>query len=313
MTQGIHHITAIASHAQKTIDFYTKTLGLRLVKKSVNQDDVSTYHLFFGDKTGNPGMDLTFFIFLPPTKGVSGSGLVTTIAFAVHDDALPFWHDRLSQFNKVHEEIVERFGKKRIIFFDEDHQQIELVGVPRSEMEENLDVWTTEAISKTHTIQSFYSATLSVTSIASIEPVLTHVFGYKHASSEDHIHLYDLEHASRARYIEVSEEPSADFGQSGAGTVHHIAFRAKDETEQAQMRKKVIELGLFPTEVIDRFYFKSVYFRTPAGILFEIATDGPGFTADEKEEELGKKLALPPFLEGQRKEIEAQLVPITTN
>lgn len=312
MTSGIHHITAIASNAQKTIDFYTKNLGLRLVKKTVNQDDVSTYHLFFGDKQGHPGMDLTFFIFLPSTPGHRGNGLVTTIALAVPDTSLSFWQKRFIQQQIKHEAIV-RYGKKGFIFYDEDDQQLEIVGIPRSEIEDDAHVWTTPGISHEHAIRSFHSATLSVTSKAAIEPILIEVFGYKHVGTDGHHYLYAIEDSKRGQYVEVSEEPSSAPGFNAAGTVHHIAFRAKDEKHQAEMRDKVITLGLYPTDVINRFYFKSVYFRTRAGILFEIATDGPGFTADEKEENLGKKLALPPFLENQRKGIEKQLIPISTD
>lgn len=312
MTSGIHHITAIASNAQKTCDFYTRVLGLRLVKKTVNQDDTGTYHLFFGDTAGHPGMDLTFFIFLPSMQGRRGSGLVTKISLAVPASSLPFWKKRFTGKNVRHEEIGERFGKKRLVFFDEDDQQLELVGENIRGMGGVKDVWTTKDVSVHNAIRSFHSATLSVTSRSSIEPVLTSVFGYAHISSEAHIHLYRLSGSHRASAIEVSEEPSAAFGRNAAGTVHHIAFRAADMHEQLEMREKVLELGLFPTEVIDRFYFKSVYFRTPAGILFEIATDGPGFTADEKEKELGKRLALPPFLEQQREMIEKHLPPLHT-
>lgn len=311
MTSGIHHITAIASDAQENVNFYTKTLGLRLVKKTVNQDDVGTYHLFFGDTLGDPGMDLTFFIFKPSVQGRRGNGLVTNISLAVPENSLPFWQDRFEKLPVKHEDVTERFGKQRIIFFDSDDQQLELVAVPTSELDTESNVWTTPEVSEDHAIRNFYSASLSVISLASVDPILTHVFGYDAVSTEGHDHLYALKESKRANILEVIEQPSAEVGYNAAGTVHHIAFRAKDEAEQLTMRNKVIELGLYPTEVIDRFYFKSVYFRTPAGILFEIATDGPGFTADEKEEDLGKEIALPPFLESEREMIEANLPKIS--
>lgn len=311
MTSGIHHITAIASDAQENVDFYTKTLGLRLVKKTVNQDDVSTYHLFFGDMLGDPGMDLTFFIFKPSVQGRRGNGLVTNISLAVPEKSLAFWQERFKKLSVKHDGITERFGKQRIVFFDSDDQQLELVAVPASELDTDNTVWTTPEVSQDHAIQNFYSASLSVISLASVDPILTHVFGYDAISTQDHYHLYTLSESKRANMLEVIEQPSAEVGYNAAGTVHHIAFRATDEAEQLDMRNKVIELGLYPTEVIDRFYFKSVYFRTPAGILFEIATDGPGFTADEKEEDLGKEIALPPFLESEREMIEANLPKIS--
>jgi glyoxalase family protein len=300
--KGIHHITAIASDAQKTVHFYSKLLGLRLVKKTVNQDDVETYHLFFGDKEGHPGMDLTFFIFQPAMQGRRGNGLVTMTSLSVPLGALEFWEKRFSDLNVKHGLMMERFGKKRILFFDEDEQQLELV----EEDGDSSEVWTKE-VSKENSIRNFHSATLSVISKAMIEPILTEVFGYTHIESEGHVRLYSVKNSDRAHFLEISESPSLEFGQNAAGTVHHIAFRAKDLEEQAEMRKQVVQLGLYPTDVIDRFYFKSVYFRIPAGILFEIATDGPGFTADESIEQLGEKLALPPFLEHERGMIESNL------
>lgn len=311
MTRGIHHITAIASNAQENIDFYTKILGLRLVKKTVNQDDVETYHLFFGDKLGNPGMDLTFFIFQPPVQGRRGNGLVTNISLSVPENSLEFWKKRFESLSVKHEKMHESFGKKRIIFYDNDDQKLELVGLTDSELDDDSDVWVTNEVTKENAIRSFYSATLSVISLAMVEPILTHVFDYEKIDTDSHIHLYALTNSKRANVLEVHEQPSEEMGYNAAGTVHHIAFRARDEEEQQMMRDKVASLGLYPTEVIDRFYFKSVYFRTPAGILFEIATDEPGFTADEKEEDLGKNLALPPFLEPEREMIEANLPKIT--
>lgn len=309
MTRGIHHITAIGSDAQKNYDFYTQVLGLRLVKKSVNQDDVSTYHLFYGNRVGLPGMDLTFFIFLPPTAGRRGNGQVTTISLSVPESSLSFWQHRFKKLDINHKKVNKAFGIPRIVFYDPDGQQLELVGV--KDVAESSDVWVTKEIGKADAIRHFYGATLSVARLSSIEPVLTQVFGYSKVKTESTSTLFRVT-SGRADCLEVREDPSSEFGMSASGTVHHIAFRARDLAEQQSMRSRVVDLGLHPTDVIDRFYFKSVYFRTPAGILFEIATDGPGFTADEKEDELGKKLALPPFLESQRPLIEAGLEPIAT-
>lgn len=309
-TKGIHHITAIASNAQANYDFYTTVLGLRLVKKTVNQDDTQTYHLFFGDKEGHPGMDLTFFIFLPSRQGSRGNGLVTKISLAVPEKSLDFWEKRFDTLNIKHESVSTRFGKKRIVFYDGDDQQLELVGVPDFEIEDGNAVWTTKEISQEHAIRCFYSATLQTSYKELIEPVITHVFGYEKVESEDDTTLYVVKDSKRGQFLEIEERVSDPFGGNAAGTVHHIAFRAKDDDHEAELKKRVEEAGLQHTTVIDRFYFKSVYFRIPAGILFEIATDGPGFTADEKESELGKKLALPPFLEKDRAEIEANLLPI---
>lgn len=306
MTAGIHHITAIASDAAKNVNFYTQTLGLRLVKKTVNQDDTQTYHLFFGDTLGHPGMDLTFFVFQPSTQGRQGNGLVTTISFAVPKDSFSFWKERLSLLS-LRTQTVELFTTTRLQFVDSDGQQLELVGLAAQDLDPDADVWQTAEISTKQAIRHFYSARLSVVSLSSIEPILTHVLGYHKHETDAHITRFVLQSSKRASVLEIAEHPSEEFGINAAGTVHHIAFRAKDHAHQRRMRDRVLELGLYPTEVIDRFYFQSVYFRTPAGILFEIATDGPGFTADESEDELGKKLALPPFLESQRSQIEADL------
>lgn len=312
LVRGIHHITAIASDPQETVHFYTKVLGLRLVKKSVNQDDVATYHLFFGDTTGEPGMDLTFFTFQPAVPGQRGMGQVTLISLAVPEDSLSFWKERLELHDVKQEEIIERFGRPRLVFYDRDDQRLELVGVSREEINTYSDtIWITKEVGEKEAIRAFYSARLASAHIALIEPTLTKILGYIAVDSDEHIQLYQLPKNQRAAFLEVDTDPELVSGFTMAGTVHHIAFEVKDEKTQLAIRDKIFQLGLYPTEVIDRYYFKSVYFRTPAGILCEIATSGPGFTADEDEKSLGQKLALPPFLERRRTEIEANLVPIT--
>lgn len=300
---GIHHITAIASNPRQTIHFYTTILGLRLVKKSVNQDDVATYHLFFGDTTGDPGMDLTFFTFSPVYQGERGTGQVTLISLAVPESSLPFWKKRFEQHAVTHESIVERFGKQRLIFYDHDNQKLELVGVSPKELDSR-NVWTTQEILSDVAIVSFYSARLTVERGSLLEPVLA-LLGYVPLGEEKGVSLYTLREGSRAVYLEL--EKSEGPGVNANGTVHHIAFVVEHEEHQLAMREALLRLGLAPTPQIDRYYFKSVYFRTPGGILFELATKGPGFTADEDEKHLGTTLALPPFLENQREDIEAGL------
>jgi glyoxalase family protein len=307
---GIHHITAIASDPQQTYDFYTQVLGLRLVKKSVNQDDTQTYHLFFGDKVGSPGLDLTFFTFQPAHQGHRGVGQVTTIALAVPESSLPFWLKRFAALNIKNDGLTQQFGKNLIYFYDHDNQKLALVGVDEATLPKNdSNVWTTAEISVTEAIRYFYSATLTVSSLNLIQPVLD-VFGYKRVGADGFELLYQLGDNERAAYLIVEERSQSGSGLNMAGTVHHIAFAVEDEAAELAVRQQLLAIGLYPTEVIDRFYFKSVYFRTPAGILFELATEGPGFTADEDKATLGEKLALPPFLESQRAQIEAQLVPI---
>ena len=311
LVHGIHHITAIASDPQATVHFYTHVLGLRLVKKTVNQDDVGTYHLFFGDRTGEPGMDLTFFTFQPAFAGNRGVGQVTVISLAAPQESLPFWQQRFKK-NKVRQKkIATRFGRERLIFYDADNQKLELVGVAASELEvTNSQPWTTGEVSEQVAIHCFYSAEMCVANIALIEPILTQVLDYTVSGFENKETCFENKKSQRAKYLEISTSRE-EIGWTGAGTVHHIAFKVDSETELLAARKKVLALGLRATEVVNRYYFKSVYFRTPAGILFELATAGPGFTADEKESELGSKLALPPFLESQRAAIEKHLVPLS--
>jgi glyoxalase family protein len=305
--RGVHHITAIGSDPVEVDRFYGNVLGLRLVKKSVNQDDVGTYHLFYGDKTGEPGMDLTFFTFQPAVQGVQGAGMVTTIMLAVPKEALDFWEERLDKYTVKRRQRAERFLQERVVFYDKDRQRLELVGVAEDELG-GAQVWTTEEIGEAVAIRHFEAARMSVIDEFEVQPVLQ-LMGYEKVGRIGNISRYRVRGNERAVYLEVEESPLMEAGVNAAGTVHHIAFEVKDEKEQLNMREKVLELGLYPTEVIDRFYFKSVYFRTESGILFELATSGPGFMVDEGEAELGKRLALPPFLEERREEIEEGLEP----
>ncbi len=306
---GLHHITALSSDAQLTYDFYTNVLGLRLVKKSVNQDDVLTYHLFFGNKFGSPGFDVTFFPFKGAPKGNRGAGQVTTISFAVPSKSLMFWKKRFEMLKILHEEIREQFGFKRLIFYDNDEQQLELVEMNSFEEDFEKNVWETDDISKENAIRCFHGATLSMISDKMITPVLE-VLGYKLEKTEGSIHSYKIPARENAAYLIIDEVPLDFSVVNGYGTVHHIAFSVTDKTHEAELRDKLIRIGQRTTDFVDRYYFMSVYFRTPAGILFELATEGPGFTADEDAKALGEKLALPPFLESQREVIEANLEPI---
>jgi len=310
-TLGIHHITAIASKPQQNYDFYAKVLGLRLVKRSVNQDQTEAYHLFFGDKTGEPGMDLTFFTFDPILQGARGPGQVTQISLAVSEDALNFWLERIKLKNIKHETPETRFGLKRVTFYDPDGQKLELVAVTQDAFgEASGELWETKEVKKDKAIGYFYSAQLSVISMPVMEMIVTNLLGFVKVDQEGSIDLYQLPNQSRGAYLEINQDPNHNAAINAAGTVHHIAFQVEDEKHLESMRKEIIEMGLYPTEVIDRFYFKSVYFRTPAGILFELATNGPGFTVDEKQETLGQTLKLPPWLEEQREKIVSQLEPI---
>ena len=308
---GIHHITAISSNPQRTYDFYSHILGLRLVKKSVNQDDPGTYHLFFGDSQGTPGMDLTFFPFAGVMKGQRGNGLVTMISLEVPVGSLAFWQKRFKELKVRQEEIVEQFGYKRFTFYDKDGQQLELVEVEKIDKVFKDNVWT-KVIPQEYAIHCFHSATLSTLTMDVLAPVLD-LFGYKQGEHDRQNYQFRLSDKVSAGFLIVEEKPSIEPAVNGYGTVHHIAFQVKDRAEQEAMRDQLIKIGEQPTHVIDRFYFTSVYFRNNSGILFEIATEGPGFTADEEESVLGEKLALPPFLEQHRKIIEDNLEPIKTS
>lgn len=309
--KGIHHITAVGSDPVKTIKFYSQILGLRLVKRTVNQDQVEAYHLFFGDRMGEPGMDLTFFTFPGATRGVVGVGQVSLISLAVPAKSLPFWQKRLSDHHVDHEEITTRDGLDRLPLKDFDGLKLELVGLKPEELKSMTgNVWTSKDITKNQAIRCFYSARLAVAYEGIMGLVLTHGLGYIKQGSDGRLSGYALAGKHRARSLEVEEMGQAHDSRSGAGTVHHIAFTVADEAALIGLSNQLRELGLSTTEVIDRYYFKSIYFRTPSGILFELATDGPGFTTDEPEESLGERLSLPPFLESRREQIEAQLVPL---
>lgn len=309
--QGIHHITAISSDAQKTYDFYTNVLGLRLVKKSVNQDDVETYHLFFGNKTGTPGFDLTFFPFKGVPKGKRGAGQVTKISFAVPVGSLDFWLSRFTNLQVKHDGIVEHSGFKRLTFYDFDDQRLELVEVETIEEQYESAVWTTADVAKEHALRCFHGATMAVISEELISPVLD-LLGFRKEETEGQHYLYRIPDRTNAAFLEVEELP-LEFGVlNGSGTVHHIAFAVPDDAAEMKIHDELVKIGLHPTHVINRFYFRSVYFMTPAGILCEIATDDPGFTADEDAATLGEKLALPQFLEDQRAHIESVLPPLKT-
>lgn len=309
MAHPIHHITAIASDPKKCIDFYTKILGLRLVKKTVNQDQTEAYHLFFGDKTGEPGMDLTFFTFPGIGMGKRGPGAVSTISLSVPQSSIDFWHNRFDTLNVKHDGIVEKYNSQTITFYDHDDQRLELVGIDEKKTD-NTNIWETDEIAKKNAIRSFHSAKLSVFSKKTIEAIITKILGFENIEKHDSVSLFGIKNKQRASHLEIEEHPNESPVINASGTVHHIAFQVADKKELIKKRQDVLSMGLYPTDVIDRYYFKSIYFRTPAGILFELATNGPGFTIDEAEEILGKKLSLPPFLEHRREEIEKYLTPI---
>lgn len=304
---GLHHLTAISSDPLETFRFYTQVLGLRLVKKSVNQDDVATYHLFFGNRLGSPGMDLTFFPFQPVRQGHPGSRSVERIGLAVPLESLDFWQARFSDLGVTQQPVQERFGRPSLPFSDNDGQQFELIGLEKFASQFEEEVWMTADVGAEQAIRCFPWMNLHVNQLSTIEPIMQ-LFGYEQQANDGAEYLYQLPGVESAGelVVRVSQDAPA---QLGAGGVHHLAFGVEAEEDLRRFQSELVELGLRPTAVIDRYYFKSVYFQTPAG-LFELATLGPGFTADENESQLGQELALPPFLESKRQEIEANLPPL---
>ena len=310
---GLHHVTAVTSKAQENFNFYTQVLGMRLVKKTVNQDDVSAYHLFYADKLGTPGTDLTFFDWaLGPNRNGPGSIASTALRVPSHE-ALVWWADYLTQQGIEHSGLVGFHGHEMISFTDPEGQRLSLVndegaasgGTP----------WEKSPIPAEYAIRGLYAATLIVRQFDLIEQVLTEVMGYERTAvyetgSNEWTAVHKLDGGGAGKEIWVVEQPNRPQGRLGAGGVHHIAFRVPDDETQQYWRERLVSYGMGVSDFIDRFYFRSIYFRIPGGILFEIATDGPGFTADEDLETLGERLALPPFLEPQRARIEEGLKPI---
>lgn len=303
--RGIHHITAIATEPQPNVDFYAGVLGLRLVKRTVNFDDPSTYHLYFGDRAGQPGTAITFFPWPGARRGTRGVGQVVATSFAIPTGATDFWKARFKDQRVLCEQVPVRFGDDVLRVADPDGLIIELI---TSGDAAPVDLDYDSPVPNEHAIRGFHAPTLEMRRRAKSEPLLK-LLGFEPVQEKDGRHRLALAGFSSAR-IDIVEEPDGNFGNNAAGTVHHIAFRCADEPEQLHWRNVVADLGLHVTPVIDRQYFHSIYFREPNGILFEIATDGPGFTADEPIAHLGESLKLPPQYEAHRAEIERVLPPI---
>jgi glyoxalase family protein len=309
-TKGIHHITAISSNAQKTFDFYSGILGLRLVKKTVNFDAPDTYHLYFADEIGSPGTVLTFFPFPNAGTGMRGRGQVTKIYFAVPIASFGYWIERFTTKGVKHESIGQRFSEKYVTFYDPDGLQLELVGSESA----HKNVWQDSDVPVDYAIRSFYGAELSVDSLESIDYLLKDVLGYSDINLKhgEFIHRFENKNATQASILDIFVMKGWPVGRDSAGTNHHIAFRVDNEEQQLKVREQLIEAGFHPTEVIDRNYFYSIYFREKNNILFEIATDTPGFLVDEAKESLGTNLKLPAQYEKQREQIEKSLPALHT-
>lgn len=305
-TMGIHHVTAISADARRNVGFYTGVLGLRMVKRSVNQDDPTTYHLYYGDERGGPGTIMTFFPWQGTRRGQIGSGQVAATAFAIPRASLGWWIERLVA-RGINHTTEQRFDESVLRFHDPDGLMIELVATP----DERGEGWGGGGVPAQHAIRGFFGVTIWAESPSLTVPVLTGPLGFRELAAEGTVTRYVAEGDERPGVV-VDIRHAAGFprGRPGAGTVHHVAFRVVDDAAEAAVRTRVIEAGLHPTDVVERFYFRSVYFREPGGVLFELATNEPGFDVDEPLAQLGTELKLPPWLEPQREQIEAALPDI---
>jgi glyoxalase family protein len=305
--KGLHHITAISGKAQENVDFYAGVLGMRLVKKSVNQDDPGTYHLFYADAAGTPGSDLTFFPWEQMAPPVIGHGLAVEVALEVPNGSLAFWGERLEKYGATVSKIEKRFGKDVLPLTDPHGMRVTLVA---DETRRTFEPWPGSSVPVERQVRGLYGARLWEREAAATAAFLETTMGFERLGEEDGWTRYGFRNHSGV--VDVRETPSERRGRWGIGAVHHLAWRVDDEPHQLAVREQVEAGGAHATPVIDRFWFKSVYFKEPGGVLFELATEGPGFAVDEDPEHLGESLVLPPFLQPHREKIEAVLPTLTT-
>jgi glyoxalase family protein len=306
---GLHHVTAIATDPQRNLDFYAGLLGLRLVKRTVNFDDPGSYHFYFGDARGTPGTILTFFPWPDARPGIRGTGEIEATAFAIGPESAGYWLERLRAHRVSAECAPARFDQQIIRFSDPDGLALELVASP---VESGVEPWTGGPVPAEHSIRGFRSVSAALENCERTAELLTETFGYRLiGETDDRFRFAAPGEAGPGKTLDLLRMPGGHPGRAGAGSVHHIAFRTPDDERQRTCRESMVKLGYHVSPVMDRTYFHSIYFREPGGVLFEIATDPPGFTTDERLEELGMNLRLPPRLERMRRKIEAILPPIT--
>jgi glyoxalase family protein len=305
---GLHHVTAIATDPQQNLNFYASLLGLRFVKRTINFDDPGSYHFYFGDASGTPGTILTFFPWPDASRGSRGTGQIEEIAFTIAPSSVSYWLDRLQKQNVPAEKTSARFGEEAIRFVDPDGLLLELIA---SASVASVELWPDSPVPPEHSLRGFHSVSAALEGYERTAGLLTDSFGYRLIDQSGHRFRFASQNdAAKGRIIDLLCLPDGHAGRVAAGSVHHIAFRAHDQNEQLEWREHLVGLGYNVTPVIDRTYFHSIYFREPGGVLFEIATDPPGFTLDEKMEELGTSLRLPPWMESARSQIERILPPI---
>lgn len=304
---GIHHVTAMASRPQPNLDFYVGRLGMRLVKRSVNQDDPGTYHLFYADGAGTPGTDLTFFPWLHIAPPRRGSAEIAEVALAIPPDTRGAWRARLERAGASGLEEGDRFGERALSFADPDGLPVVLV---ESDDARDFVPWARGPVDEAEQVRGLHAVRVRVRDAAPTRAVLTDVMGLVEVGHEDGWVRFAAGDGGSGTLIDVREDTDAPPARLGRGSIHHVAWRVPDDPAQAAVRQALLREGLQPTPVIDRFWFRSVYFQEPGGTIFEIATDGPGFAVDEDTERLGETLVLPPWLEADRPRIEAVLPPI---
>ncbi len=303
--RGIHHVTAIAGSTRRNLGFYTGVLGLRLVKKTVNFDDPGSYHFYYGDETGKPGSILTFFPWERAAPGSPGVGETQETAFRIPEASIGYWTHRLVEKGAAHDNLVKRFGEKALAFKDSDGTRLALVAAAGADNEPG---WSAGEIPVEHAIRGLHGVSLLLKDAAPTGAVLSDVLGFVAGDREGAVERYRAPGAALGAIVDLRSVGDFPRGRQGAGSVHHVAFRAADDADQAGMVRKLAENhGLRTTEQKDRKYFRSVYFREPGHVLFEIATEPPGFAVDEPVESLGTALELPSFLESRRDKIEAAL------
>ncbi|MCA0971184.1 ring-cleaving dioxygenase [Halobacillus litoralis] len=311
--KGIHHVSAITADAERNYKFYTDFLGMRLVKKTVNQDAPSMYHLFYADEKGNPGTDLTFFEIDRAGHTYYGNQSISTTSLRVKDDqALDYWKKRFEDNDIAHDSIQLRMGRKTIAFRDHEEQRLMLVSDETNSGVASGTPWNRSSVPVEYGIQGLGPVYLSVQDLPATEKVLTEVLGFSEAGSYDQFKVFSTGEGGTGAEVHLEELPDAPREKPGRGSVHHVAFRVEDEEELKKWHEKIQAAGFPNSGLVDRYYFKSLYFRESNHILFELATDGPGFATDEDVESLGETLALPPFLEDKREEIEQDLKPLNT-
>ena len=306
---GLHHVTAIATDPQRNIDFHVGLLGLRLIKRTINFDDPGTYHFYFGDAVGTPGTILTFFPWPGAHRGERGAGEVEATAFVIPPGSVGYWLERLQEYHVHAERVPDRLGEEVIRLVDPDGMLLELIA---SKHRDEIQPWTEGPVSPEHSIRGLHSVSAAVENHEDTATLLAETFGYRPAQEMGNRFRYTAPgEPGTGKTIDLLWRPGTQPGRTAAGSVHHIAFRVSDDAQQSTWREKLISLGYSVSPVMDRVYFHSIYFREPGGLLFELATDPPGFTKDETIHELGSNLRLPPWMEQARPRIERMLPKIT--